>query len=127
MTTPGTAGPDAAFVRAVGVVSVALAVVGLVRPRTLTTWGGVAAPPAGGELPLVVRLGAARQGVVGLALLTRHPTDVRRSADLFLPLTAVDAVVVLAAVRSGVLRPRAAAASLAVLATNVLVAVRARR
>lgn len=122
----GDAAPDARFVRAVGVASVALAVIGLARPRLLTTWGGVVEPAPGGVLPLLVRLNAARQGVLGLALLTRRPTDVRRSAGLFLPLTAVDAAVVVAAARDGVLRPRAVAMSLAVLGTNAWVAWRAR-
>ena len=113
-------------VRAVGVVSVGLSLLGLVRPRALTSGGGVVAVPPGGVVDLVVRLGAARQGVLGLALLTRRPPDARRSAALFLPLTAVDAVVVIGAVRAGVLRPRAAAMSLAVLATNAGIAARAR-
>lgn len=125
----GDAGLLARFVRGVGVVSVGLAAVGLARPRLLTSWGGVVdtGPRTGDVVGLLVRLGAARQGVVGLALLTRRPTDVRRSAGLFLPLTAVDAAVVVAAVRAGTLRPRAAAMSLAVLAANAGVAGRARR
>lgn len=118
------AGP--AFVRAVGGVSVALAALGVARPRALTSAGGVVQVPGGGVVELVVRLGAARQGVIGMALLTRHPADLARSSGLFLPLTAVDAAVVVAAVRSGVLRPRAAAMSLAVLATNVGIALRVR-
>ena len=125
--TPADSAPSAVFVRAVGVASVVVAATGLARPGALLDAGGVVAPPAGGLAPLLVRLAAARQGVLGLALLTRRPTDVRRSADLFLPLTAVDAAVVLAAVRGGVLRPRAGAMSLTVLAANALVAVRARR
>jgi hypothetical protein len=126
VTACGDDRPLQRFVRGVGAVSVALAVVGLVRPGALVAAGGVVGG-ASGALPLVVRLAAARQGVVGLALLTRRPTDVRRSAGLFLPLTTVDAVVVLSAVRSGVLLPRAGAMSLAVLAANAWVAARARR
>ena len=126
MPVPPDDAPSAVFVRAVGVVSVALAAVGLVRPRALTAAGGVVDDPGGGAVPLLVRLGAARQGVLGLALLTRRPTDVRRSAGLFLPLTTVDAVVVLLAVRAGVLLPRAGVASLAVLTTNAAVALSAR-
>ena len=118
---------EARFVQGVGVASVTLAAVGLLRPRVLTTAGGVVEPYAGGLVPLLVRLAAARQGVVGLALLTRRPPDLRRSAALFLPLTAVDAVVVLAAVRGGVLRRRAGVASLAVLVTNAAAAWHARR
>lgn len=115
------------FVQAVGVTSVGLATLGVVRPRALLVAGGVVEPDGAAVVPLLVRLAAARQGVVGLALLTRRPPDVRRSAGLFLPLTAVDAAAVLVAVRGGVLRPRSAAMSLTVLAANTWVARRGRR
>lgn len=116
----------ARFVRAVGATSVGLSALGVARPRALLLAGGVVQPDGAAVVPLLVRLAAARQGVVGLALLTRRPTDVRRSADLFLPLTAVDAAVVLVAVRGRVLRRRSAALSLGVLAANSWVAWRAR-
>lgn len=110
------------LVRGVGVVSLALAAVGLVRPRELAQAAGVRAP-GDASLPVLVRLNAARQGVLGLALLTRSPVDVRRSAGLFLPLTALDAVAVLLGVRGGVLAPRSAAMALTVLGVNAAVLV----
>ncbi len=109
------------LVRGVGVVSLGLAGVGLLRPRELAYVAGVR---ASGEasLPVLVRLNAARQAVLGLALLTRTPTDVGRSAGLFLPLTALDAAAVLLGVRSRALAPRSAVMALTVLGVNVAVA-----
>lgn len=109
----------------VGGVSVALAGIGMVRPRELAAAAGVV-PSDDPVLPLLVRLNAARQGVLGLALLSRRPVAVRRSAELFLPLTALDAVAVVAAYRSGVVRPRSLAMALGVLATNAGIAVAVR-
>lgn len=106
------------FVRGVGVVSVGLAAVGLVRPRELAAVAGVRTAADDASLPVLVRLNAARQGVLGLAILTRTPVDVGRSSGLFLPLTALDAVAVLLGVRSRVLAPRSAAMALTVLAVN---------
>ena len=110
------------LVRGVGLVSVVLAAAGLVRPRELAAAGGVQTP-GDASLPVLVRLNAARQGVLGLALLTRTPVDVGRSAGLFLPLTALDAVAVLLGVRGRVLAPRSAAMALAVLGVNAAVCV----
>lgn len=121
-SAPGSGLPR--FVRAVGWTSLALAAVGTAAPRRLAAFGGVA-NPAEAAVPVLVRLASARQAVIGLAVLTRRPTDVGRSARLFLPLTALDAGAVYTGVRSGALRPRAAAASTLVLATNVWVATRA--
>ena len=109
------------FVRAVGVVSVGLGGVGVARPRALAAAAGVR-PTGDASLPVLVRLAAARQVVLGLALLTRSPVDVRRSAGLFLPLTALDAATVLAGTRQGVLARRSSVMSLVVLAANVGIA-----
>ncbi len=121
-----SASPDGLqqFVRAVGWASLALAGVGVTRPRALAVAGGVR-DPAPETVPLLVRLASARQLVVGLAILSRRPTDVARSARLFLPLTALDAAAVAVAVRHGVLHRRAGVASATVLATNIWVAARA--
>ena len=108
------------LVRGVGVVSVGLAAVGLARPRELAAVAGVRTADDA-SLPVLVRLNAARQLVLGIALLTRTPVDVRRSSGLFLPLTALDAVAVVLGVRSGVLAPRAAAMALAVVSVNAAV------
>ena len=108
------------LVRGVGVVSVGLAAVGLARPRELAAAAGVRTADDA-SLPVLVRLNAARQGVLGLALLTRTPVDVRRSSGLFLPLTALDAVAVLLGVRAQVLAPRSAVMALTVLGVNVAV------
>ena len=117
---PRAAARLALLVRGVGLVSVALAAAGLVRPRQLAAAGGVRAS-GDASLPVLVRLVAARQGVLGLALLTRSPVDVRRAAGLFLPLTGLDAVAVLLGVRGRVLAPRSAAMALTVLAVNAAV------
>jgi hypothetical protein len=108
------------FVRAVGWTSLGLAAVAAVRPRALAAAAGVQTPddPA---LPLLVRLCGARQAVVGLALLTRSPVDVGRSAGLFLPLTAADLVAVVAAHREGVVARRSVVMATVVLTTNVLI------
>ena len=108
------------LVRGVGVVSVGLAAVGLARPRELAAVAGVRTADDA-SLPVLVRLNAARQLVLGIALLTRTPVDFRRSSGLFLPLTALDAVAVVLGVRSGVLAPRAAAMALAVVSVNTAV------
>ncbi|MCW2777726.1 MAG: hypothetical protein JWN17_1451 [Frankiales bacterium] len=108
------------LVRGVGVVSVGLGALAAVRPQQVAAAGGVREPDAP-LLPLLVRLVAARQVSLGLALLTRSPVDVGRASGLFLPTTVLDAAAVLAAVRGGVLRPRSAVMALTVLATNVAV------
>ena len=113
------------LVHGVGVASVGLAAAGLARPRALASAAGVRTVHDA-SVPLLVRLASARQLVLGLALLTRSPVDVSRSAALFLPLTALDLVAVGAGVRSGVLAPRALAMSTAVLAANAAVARAAR-
>ncbi len=109
------------FVRAVGWTSVALATFGITAPRPLASVAGVR-DTAPDVVELLVRLASARQLVLGLAILSRRPTDVGRAARLFLPLTTLDAIAVGLAVRRGTLHPRAAAASATVLATNVWVA-----
>ena len=118
--------PLQVLVRAVGVVSVVLGSVATVVPARVAAAGGVR-DVSGPVLPLLVRLNAARQLSLGVALLTRTPVDVGRSAGLFLPVTALDAVAVLAARRSGALEPRSAVMALSVLATNVAVRAAARR
>ena len=114
------------LVRGVGVVSVALGALAVVAPRRVASAGGVADPSPTG-VTVLVRLAAARQVSLGLALLTRSPVPVARAAGLFLPLTALDAAAVLHASRSGLLAPRAARAALVVLATDIGVSLLARR
>ncbi len=114
------------FVRTVGWTSLGLAAVGTVAPRRLAEVGGVRACD-GDLVPVLVRMAAARQALIGVAVLTRRPTDVRRSTNLFLPLTTFDAAAVLLGVRAGALRPRSGLMSAAVLATNVAIGVSVRR
>lgn len=114
------------LVRGVGVVSVVLGGYASVQPRRVAAVGGVRDPEAP-VLPLLVRLVAARQVALGVAILTRHPVPVGRSAGLFLPVTALDAAAVLGARRAGVLSGRSVPMALAVLATNVAVSVADRR
>lgn len=117
--------PLASGVRAVGWTSVGLGLLAAAAPRRVARAGGVADPSAA-AVPVLVRLAAARQLSLGLAILSRRPVPVGRSARLFLPVTVVDAAAVLAGVRSGALERRSGAYSLLVLATNVAVAVAAR-
>ena len=118
--------PRVGLVRVIGVASVTLAAAGLVAPRALAATAGVRDVSAP-TLPLLVRLAAARQASLGLALLTRADLDAHRAAGLFLPTTVADAAAVLVAHRRGVLARRAAVASLVVLGTDVWVLVRSRR
>ncbi len=114
------------LVQGVGVVSLGLGALATVAPRRVAAAGGVREPGAG-PLPLLVRLVAARQVSLGLALLTRRPTPVGRASGLFLPTTALDAAAVLLGVRSGVLKGRSAVMATTVLATNVAVTLADRR
>lgn len=108
------------FVRAVGWTSLGLAAVAAVRPRELAAAAGVQTPDDA-ALPLLVRLNGARQAVLGLALLTRSPVDVQRSAGLFLPLTAADLVAVVVARQRGVVADRSVVMATAVLAANTAI------
>ena len=110
------------LVRGIGWASVAVAGVAAVAPRGLAGAAGVRAAQDDAALPVVVRFAAARQLSLGLALLTRTPVPVGRSARLFLPLTALDAAAALDGVRRGTLAPRAGVLALTVLAANVAVA-----
>lgn len=114
------------LVQGVGLVSVGLGAVAAASPRRVAAAGGVREPDAA-VLPLLVRLVAARQVSLGIALLTRRPVPVGRASGLFLPVTALDAAAVLGAVRAGVLHRRSAAMALTVLATNVAVSLADRR
>ena len=113
--------------RAVGQISLGLAGVALLRPRELAAAAGVRVARDDRALPVLVRLIAARQAVLGLALLTRTPPDVRRAAGLFLPLTALDLAAVAGGSAAGVLSRRSLALSGAVLAVNAAVLAAVRR
>lgn len=115
-----------AFARAVGWSSLALAGAATVCPRQVAGTGGVR-DTRHDLVPVLVRMAAARQALIGVAVLTRRPTDVARSTALFLPLTALDAAAVLAGVRSGALRRRSGLMSTMVLAGNIAVGVSVRR
>ena len=112
--------------RTVGVVSVALGALATVAPARVAAVGGVK-DASGPVLPLLVRLVAARQVSLGIALLTRRPTPVVRASGLFLPVTALDAAAVLVARRAGALERRSTVMALCVLATNVAVRAAADR
>lgn len=118
--------PLGRFVRAVGWTSIGLAASATAAPRRVAAAGGVLGADSA-AVPVLVRLVAARQAAIGVAVLSRRPTEVRRNADLFLPLTALDAGAVLQGVRSGALDRRAGAMSVAVLAVNAAVGLGARR
>jgi hypothetical protein len=115
---PDDPAPLALLVRGVGAASLVLAAAGLAAPRALAGAAGVRTPDDA-TLPVLVRLVAARQAALGLALLTRSPVDARRSAGLFLPVTVADAAAVVAGARAGVLARRSLVMAGLVLATNV--------
>lgn len=70
-------------------------------------------------LPLLVRLVAARNIAMGAALLVSPPPQARRTTEVTLALTSLDAAAVLVATRGGDTRARSAVLSLLVLATSV--------
>lgn len=114
------------FVREVGWTSLALAAAPTMAPRHVARAGGVRETRH--ELvPVLVRLAAARRALIGVAVLTRRPTDVARSTSPFIPLTRLDAAAVLLGVRSSALHPRSGVMSMAVLAANVATGVSVRR
>ncbi|RFU21613.1 DUF4267 domain-containing protein [Geodermatophilus marinus] len=115
--------------KGVGTLSIWLGTAALVAPRAITRWLGVREPAPRGDraLPLLVRLVAARNIAMGAALLVSPAPQARRTTEVTLLLTALDAAAVLVARRGGDVAPRSAALSLAVLGTAAAGAVRWHR
>ena len=115
--------------KSIGTLSIWLGTAALFAPRRLSRVLGVrrAATDSDVALPLVVRLMAARTITLGAALLLVPVSQARRTTQVTLLLTGLDAAAVLVARRGGDVAARSAGLSLAVLATAAAGAVRWHR
>ncbi len=115
--------------KSIGSLSIWLGTAALFAPRLLSGVLGVrdAAARSDVALPLLVRLMAARNIVLGAALLATPVSQARPATEVTLLLTGLDAAAVLVARRGGDVAPRSAGLSLTVLATAVAGAVRWHR
>lgn len=105
--------------RTVGTLSVCVGAAGLLAPRCVAGLLGVQPRAAARDasLPLLVRLVAARNLAMGVALLVTPRPQPRRATEVTLLLTALDAAAVLGAHRGGDAGRRSAVLSSLVLAT----------
>ncbi|MBF5081745.1 DUF4267 domain-containing protein [Quadrisphaera sp. INWT6] len=108
--------------RSIGALSVWLGAVALFAPRAMTRLLGVRADATQDDaaLPLLVRLIAARNIAMGAALLVSPPPQARRTSEVTLLLTGLDAAAVLVSRRTGDVAGRSALLSLLVLATTLV-------
>ncbi len=115
--------------RTVGTLSIWVGTAALFAPRTLPRLLGASETGTRTDvlLPLLVRLTAARNIAMGAALLVTPAPQARRTTEVTLLLTALDAAAVLVARRGGDVAQRSAATSLAVLGTAAAGAVRWHR
>jgi hypothetical protein len=115
--------------KSIGTLSIWLGTGALFAPRRLARVLGVrgAATDTDIALPLLVRLMAARNITLGAALLLVPVSQARRTTQVTLLLTGLDAAAVLVARRGGDVAPRSAGLSIAVLSTAVAGAVRWHR
>ncbi len=115
--------------KSVGTLSIWIGTAALFAPRALPRLLGAddAATRADVLLPLLVRLAAARNIAMGAALLVTPAPQARRTTEVTLLLTALDAAAVLLARRGGDVAQRGAVTSLAVLGTAAAGAVRWHR
>ncbi len=103
--------------KSIGTLSIWLGTGALFAPRAITRALGVRDSATTGDvaLPLLVRLIAARNIAMGAALLVSPAPPPRRTTEVTMLLTALDAAAVLVARRGRDVAPRSAALSLAVL------------
>ena len=115
--------------RTVGTLSIWIGTAALFAPRTLPRLLGASETGTRTDvlLPLLVRLAAARNIAMGAALLVTPAPQARRTTEVTLLLTALDAAAVLVARRDGDVARRSAVTSLAVLGTAAAGAVRWHR
>jgi hypothetical protein len=113
----------------VGTLSIGIGTAALFAPRALPRLLGASETGTREDvlLPLLVRLAAARNIAMGAALLVAPAPQPRRTTEVTLLLTALDAAAVLVARRGGDVARRSAVTSLAVLATAAAGAVRWHR
>lgn len=115
--------------KTIGSLSIWLGTGALFAPRALTRVLGVddVATRTDTVLPLLVRLIAARNIAMGAALLVTPAPQARRTTEVTLLLTVLDAAAVLVGRRGGDVAPRSAGLSLVVLALSAAGAVRWHR
>jgi len=103
--------------RAIGSISIWLGTGALFAPRAITSVLGVRDEDArtDGALPLLVRLIAARNIAMGAALLVTPAPQAKRTTEVTLLLTALDAAAVLVGRRGGDVAGRSVGLSLTVL------------
>lgn len=104
--------------KSIGSLSIWLGTGALFAPRALTRVLGVHPDATTGDvaLPLLVRLIAARNIAMGAALLVTPPPQARRTTEVTMLLTGLDAAAVLVARRGGDVADRSAGLSMTVLA-----------
>ncbi|PZA18863.1 DUF4267 domain-containing protein, partial [Modestobacter versicolor] len=105
--------------KSIGTLSIWLGTGALFAPRAITSVLGVddTAARTDTALPLLVRLIAARNIAMGAALLVTPAPQARRTTEVTMLLTVLDAAAVLVARRGGDVAQRSAGLSLTVLAT----------
>ena len=115
--------------KSIGTLSIWIGTAALFAPRALPRLLG--ADDTGTRtdvlLPLLVRLAAARNIAMGAALLVTPAPQARRTTEVTLLLTALDAAAVLVARRGGDVAPRSVVLSSVVLGTSAYGAVRWHR
>ena len=115
--------------KSIGTLSIWIGTAALFAPRALPRLLG--ADDTGTRtdvlLPLLVRLAAARNIAMGAALLVTPAPQARRTTEVTLLLTALDAAAVLVARRGGDVAPRSVVLSSIVLGTSAYGAVRWHR
>ena len=115
--------------KSIGSLSIWLGTAALFAPRALTRVLGVddEATRTDTALPLLVRLVAARNIAMGAALLVTPAPQARRTTEVTLLLTVLDAAAVLVGRRGGDVARRSAGLSLLVLALSAAGTVRWHR
>ncbi len=115
--------------KTVGTLSIWIGTAALFAPRWLAAARGGRPDAARGDvaLPLLVRLGAARNIAMGAALLVTPAPQARRTTEVTLLLTALDAAAVWTSRAAGDVRPRSAVLSGVVLAVSAYGAARWHR
>ena len=115
--------------KSIGTLSIWLGTGALFAPRAITGVLGVSDVAARSDvaLPLLVRLVAARNIAMGAALLVTPAPQARRTTEVTLLLTALDAAAVLVARRGGDVARRSPVLSLMVLSAAAAGAVRWHR
>ena len=115
--------------KSIGTLSIWIGTAALFAPRALPRLLGVDDTGTRTDvlLPLLVRLAAARNIAMGAALLVTPAPQARRTTEVTLLLTALDAAAVLVARRGGDVAPRSVVLSSTVLGASAYGAVRWHR